>query len=348
MNKEVKKYTDKRMNIIVNKIGLTEEEALFCIEKHKKYAIWLANQIKDDKSIIKKNEEIDLILDWKRVEQTSNLNDFNFEQALEKANEFQKNLFINTENSLSNKNVVLNCGKFKWVQLLTDADCKEEGQAMGHCIGSNGHNQNISLGKTIAFSLRDEFNRPHLTFEAKEGSIFEFKGTGNSVPKVEYLNCFYDLFKKFNFKTVTDYTFFKAIENNLQLAYDINELNSSFFNFDFKLKLGLNPFNDGDIIISKLNIFNTKKIDLPNNIKVYSNLELTFTEEVKLGDNLMVGGNLSINCKKIILGKKLKVGGNVLIKTVEDFKMPKDAKVFGNIEIKVEEFKEVEEVEEVE
>ena len=52
MNKEVKNYTDKRMNIIVNKIELTEEEALFCIEKHKKYAIWLANQIKEFQSKI--------------------------------------------------------------------------------------------------------------------------------------------------------------------------------------------------------------------------------------------------------------------------------------------------------
>ena len=56
MSKEIKKYADKRMNIIVNKIGLTEKEAFFCVEKHKKYAIWLANQIKLDKSIIEKNE----------------------------------------------------------------------------------------------------------------------------------------------------------------------------------------------------------------------------------------------------------------------------------------------------
>ena len=332
MSKEIKKYADKRMNIIVNKIGLTEKEAFFCVEKHKKYAIWLANQIKLDKSIIEKNEEIDLILDWKRVEQTSNLNDFSFIQALEKANEFQKTLFINVDNSLSNKNVVLDCGKYKWVQLLTDEDCKEEGEAMGHCIGGNGHNQNSSLGKTIAFSLRDEYNRPHLTFESREGSIFEFKGKGNSAPQIEYLNCFYDLFKKYDFKSVTDYTFFKAIEQNLQLAHDINELNSSFFNFDFKLRLGLQPFNQGDIIINQLRVFNTKKINLPNDIKCYSNLELKFEEEVVLGDNLMVGGNLEIKCKKIVLGKNLKVGGNVLIKSLEDFKLPKDAKVFGDVE----------------
>lgn len=332
MSKEIKKYADKRMNIIVNKIGLTEKEAFFCVEKHKKYAIWLANQIKLDKSIIEKNEEIDLILDWKRVEQTSNLNDFTFIQALEKANEFQKTLFINIDNSLSNKNVVLDCGKYKWVQLLTDEDCKEEGEAMGHCIGGHGHNQNISLGKTIAFSLRDEYNRPHLTFESREGSIFEFKGKGNSVPLIEYVNCFYDLFKKYDFKTVTDYTFFKALEQNLQLAYDINELNSSFFSFDFKLRLGLQPFNQGDIIMNKLRVFNTKTINLPNNIKCYSNLELKFEEEVVLGDNLMVGGNLEIECKKIVLGKNLKVGGNVLIKSLEDFKLPKDAKIFGDVE----------------
>ena len=47
-NMSNKSYKDKRMNIIVNKIGLSEENALWCIDKDKKYAIWLANQIKNN------------------------------------------------------------------------------------------------------------------------------------------------------------------------------------------------------------------------------------------------------------------------------------------------------------
>ena len=63
-----KSYKDKRMNIIVNKIGLSEENALWCIEKDKKYAIWLANQIKNNQLELNQlaNANVDLILDWKK------------------------------------------------------------------------------------------------------------------------------------------------------------------------------------------------------------------------------------------------------------------------------------------
>jgi len=38
-------YTDKRMNILINKIGLSKEMASLCYEKSKKYCIWLGNQV---------------------------------------------------------------------------------------------------------------------------------------------------------------------------------------------------------------------------------------------------------------------------------------------------------------
>ena len=34
------KFKDKRMNIMVNKIGLSEKKATWCLEKDKKYYIW--------------------------------------------------------------------------------------------------------------------------------------------------------------------------------------------------------------------------------------------------------------------------------------------------------------------
>ena len=41
------KFKDKRMNIMVNKIGLSEKKATWCLEKDKKYYIWIANQLKE-------------------------------------------------------------------------------------------------------------------------------------------------------------------------------------------------------------------------------------------------------------------------------------------------------------
>ena len=42
---DTKVYTDKKMNIMVNKIGLDEKLADLCLQKSKKYSIWLANQV---------------------------------------------------------------------------------------------------------------------------------------------------------------------------------------------------------------------------------------------------------------------------------------------------------------
>jgi len=111
-------YQDKRMNIMVNKIGLSEEKALWCIDKSKKYAIWLANQMKV-RDLTKLENEVDTILDWKREVQEVNLNELNFAQAIKEAREYQNSLFVPNANGLQNKNVVLDIGEFKWVQLIT-------------------------------------------------------------------------------------------------------------------------------------------------------------------------------------------------------------------------------------
>ena len=78
-------YTDKKMNILINKIGLSNENAQFCYDKSKKYSVWLGNQVLKYPNIIKDdkiNNDIELVLDWKKEIQDINLKEFDFFSAL--------------------------------------------------------------------------------------------------------------------------------------------------------------------------------------------------------------------------------------------------------------------------
>lgn len=322
------------MNIMVNKIGLDEKLANLCYQKSKKYSVWLANQVIKNKEVIFRHNDIDLILDWKKERQDINLNEITFIDALKQAQEFQKSLFVPNSNGLKNTNVILDCGEYKWVQLLTKADCTEEGNVMGHCIGGSSHNTRISNGNSVAFSLRDKYNKPHITLEAyvkneEIGNIFEFKGTANGVPKTEYTKYFIDLLKKYKFKGCNDYTFRESIERSFDVAKQIDEINNNFLPFDFKLKIGLQPFTEGDIYANVLEFNSDEKIVLPKNLSFYSDLKLEFTKEVKLEGDIKVGGDLTIKSKKVILGDNIQVGGNLIIHSGNKLKDKDTYMAFG-------------------
>lgn len=321
-----KKYQDKRMNIIVNKIGLSEEVAEWCISKSKKYSIWIANQLlhipnvqnlllNKKQDFVVFDNQIDNVLDWKKEVQGINLNDYTFKKAVVEANKFHKSLFVPNNNGLKNTNVVLDCGDYKWVQLVTTQDCKEEGSTMGHCIGNSSHNTRISSGDSIAFSLRDKFNRPHLTIEAysKNKNVFEFKGHSNSVPKSEYLDYFVQLNEKYNFSKITDSTI-RAFEENVNAVEKLSEFNTNFFTFDFKIRLGLLPFNEGESYLDIINIVSEKDVIIPDNVSIYNSININ-SKSISLGDNLLVGGSLSLNTNKksLKVGENVSVGGNLIV-----------------------------------
>jgi len=68
---------------------------------------------------------------------------------------------------------------WKWVS-LDKKTCEREGETMGHCGNSAGHNGDNIL------SLRDPHDIPHLTFINNKGVLGEMKGRGNSKPSEKY------------------------------------------------------------------------------------------------------------------------------------------------------------------
>ena len=334
------KYTDKRINVIVGKVGLSEEQAIYCIGKHKKYAIWIANQIKEFSLNIHSfadDNRINTILDWKRDAQEVNLNELNFKQAIKLANKYFDSLFIKTSKSLKNKNVVLDCGEYKWVQLKTVEDCEEEGCAMGHCIGNSYHAQNIYTEKSIAFSLRDKYNKPHLTLEAPFnknlntiGKIFEFKGSKNQTPSVDYVKHFVELMKKYQFEGYTDSNLHKSLESAFSLIKEINSINSDFFPFEIKMQLGLNVFGEQEIFINAINIQNGEVINIPKGIMFYTNVQIK-AREINILDDVLIGGNVYLDSGDISIGESVKIAGDLKIKNGKNIKLSNNIIVFGDI-----------------
>lgn len=187
----------KKEQIIVDKIGLSEDIAKWIVKLTKKHHIWVANVIKRDPTLYQhKKDEIKLIIDWKKTDQDYNLVKLNFNKALSLANESapDEQGFKTRKNSLKNKNVYLDLGKYKWVELLTADDCIEEGEAMKHCLQEGYVNSEIARGKRLVYSLRDDYNSPRVSIDmTPKGWIENLFGKANTLVKTRYIKHITDL-----------------------------------------------------------------------------------------------------------------------------------------------------------
>jgi hypothetical protein len=70
------------------------------------------------------------------------------------------------------------------VKLLTKKAYEREGFLMRHCLGG------YQPGNTVIYSLRDDENNPHVTFEITKGdkSVQQVKGKGNGLIHPRYIH----------------------------------------------------------------------------------------------------------------------------------------------------------------
>jgi ankyrin repeat protein len=124
------------------------------------------------------SEEIDLILDYfdspdgpKRPEAIL------FDDALKKAKQWEASLkkeFRDREDPTEVK-VIKKVGKYQWVQILGRTGLDREGDLMHHCLSEKTYDSNCNY-----YSLRDEDNKPHATFEIKSNhTLLQIKGYKN-------------------------------------------------------------------------------------------------------------------------------------------------------------------------
>ena len=236
--------------IMIDKMGIEPEIAEQIHKLSPKYSIWIANQVVNypsDDTVYEDelSNNFDYILDWKKGNPNINLNYYDFVSAMEAATDWHDQSYKVHDVEMQNKNIVLQTGPYFWVKLSTEEDCREEGQAMGHCIGDEkiGHPYQVASGRVLAFSMRDSNNKPHITLEIlKNGDIVEFKGKENKIPIAKYMPYAIEflLKKKELWKKITDNTFWKALDK--PMAKMLYEKLPKIFSFGLKIKYNL-PLN---------------------------------------------------------------------------------------------------------
>lgn len=83
--------------------------------------------------------------------------------------------------------VIRNVNNWKWVELLSKAAYKNEGDVMGHCAGSYTIKDSISL-----ISLWDHKDQSHVTIEIWDNEVTQIKGKKNKAPGEKYVKAVSD------------------------------------------------------------------------------------------------------------------------------------------------------------
>jgi hypothetical protein len=212
-----------KKKILMDKLGLNEENAEILDELAGSLSVWMANKfidyyigyyggfskeltrdelkeytiekINQDVLIYRSRQKITEIMDWVRVGLNGNLGDNknnHLEALLRKSKEWHDSLDIGTGdiNYVENNPIVLdfrdeNGDGFYWADLQT-SNSPEECDRMGHC-GRSSFGTLYSLREVKTLNPKYRINKSHVTASIGEyGILYQMKGVKNSKPKDEY------------------------------------------------------------------------------------------------------------------------------------------------------------------
>ena len=219
-----KEFTEK--DVIIKKIGLSEENADFLISLSPTFAVWLADSIVEltTKSnlygsraetikalnespylVAQFRERIRGILDWLQHPSTpkQNLRELSFAEAEKKSEEWHKELSTSggdidytepKENIILKKYAPNEFGiTYYWV-FIPKSKCDIEGKRMGHC-GTTGASSLISLRSVRAYTESSTITDSHVTvaYDIQDAKFYQGKAKKNAKPSQKYFPYIFDL-----------------------------------------------------------------------------------------------------------------------------------------------------------
>ncbi len=140
----------KKISNIGNSFGfigqnLSQDSSKSEKRKHK-YDVWIAKEAKKDISILDRNIDLRLIIDW-ATDTKADLFSYNFQEAFTEQNSWHQNMLsqyaiedIKIPDLDHNRIVFRFSDKKNFLYLLSANDLKYEGQIMGHCVGGQNYN----------------------------------------------------------------------------------------------------------------------------------------------------------------------------------------------------------------
>ena len=145
------------------------------------------------------------IVDWVRGSQNIRINEYDWENALNAAEQYHQNLTIKNSDRETNKIIKEYKDGYYWVDLESSSDSCER-SAMGHCASTSKGDTLYSLRK-YNISTNDVESFITIAISPDEGIWYQCKGRSNSKPKEEYHSYIADILISSNvlkFKTEYD------------------------------------------------------------------------------------------------------------------------------------------------
>ena len=168
----------------------------------KKYGVWLCHKLlKSGKLEMDEQLRIDIhsILSW-AVSTSPNISQLSFEEALKSSISWKKKKIVSP--IIDMDRVIIHDDNGYFLYDLRKDDFKYEGHMMGHCVST--YEKSYKFKDNILVSLRDRFNKPHVTFESsisKENpeisTIIQQFGNGNHPISDHHMSIVINLLSKY-------------------------------------------------------------------------------------------------------------------------------------------------------
>ena len=204
---------------------------------------------------------------------------------------------------------------YRIVKLTSPSALRREGVAMGHCIGQRAYDGKFKSRKFEYYSLRDQRNEPHATIEVETArhAVIQCQGKENKAPVAKYLPYLQAYLQEGRYKL-------EAPAKRTGLV-QVGERYHSIYNLPKDLKI------EGDLDLS-----GTPVSHLPEGLKVGGNLDLFGTKIIRVPIGLKVGKNFDLRGTKVTeLPDGLKVGGNLELSSTEISSLPRALNVGGSL-----------------
>ena len=269
------------------------------------------------------------------------------ETAYEAADEYFRKL--NDDLEVSEKNddtkaiMELDDG-YKVVKLQTQNALDYESKEMGHCIGHGSYDHKLKKNSgSIFYSLRDQNNNPHVTFEVdtKNNALVQCKGKENKAPVSKYFPYVQDFVKQKNFE-LKEYPAHTGLIKQNGKYYNFYNLPEDFVIeedlFLFKLNQDI-TFPKGLTVKGGVQIYHNKgKVCFEGVLTSTNNLIVGNTEdEVSFLGNTYIGGDMEVSniSSKVCFKKNAEVQKRVYIthNKEESLKINGTLSMKGGIEI---------------
>ncbi len=205
------------------------------------------------------------------------------------------------------------------VQLLTPEALDHESADVGHCIGEGAYDYKLKSGSHVFYSLRDPQRKGHATIEVKVESndLMQCKGKENKPPISRYMPYIQAFLKRKQFNLKESANMTGLIQANGEY-YDIHNLPENI------------------IIDGNFDLTGTDITSLPCNISASGNITLSRNSHLtSLKTNMSAGGNIYIsdNTSLTSLNCDIFAGGEIYLRCQHLALLDGDISAKGNINL---------------